>query len=287
MKNIFYIFNFTFLVFCLSSCYTPRYVYSPSAHNVPVFIKKGDSKLAFNYSVNFADNTVKENASAKGKARGYDLQAAYAFTNHWAGQFNYFHRNERNAGDFDNNILDSTIINYQRNLTEIGAGYFHVLSNNKQAIFQVFGGMGFGTFSFTDKGRDQNSVYRNRYHKMNITKVFIQPAFMVRSKRNFAATLSSRNSIIFFKNVQTDYTASELDNYKLDSLSYSPRLFWEPSVINAFGFKKLPGIQFELQMGVSFLMSRRFVDYRAFNFSAGLLFDLPKLFTLSKRSSKN
>jgi hypothetical protein len=38
---------------------------------------------------------------------------------------------------------------------------------------------------------------------------------------------------------------------------------------------------------MAFLMSRRFVDYRAFNFSAGLLFDLPKLFVLNKHSSKN
>jgi len=262
-------------------------VYSPTAHNVPVLTKKGDSKLAFNYSINFADNTVKENVSAKGKARGYDLQAAYAFTNHWAMQLNYFHRNERNAGDFDNNILDSTVVNYKRSLTEIGAGYFHALNENKKAIVQIFGGAGFGKFSFTDNGRDQNSVYRSRYHNMSITKLFIQPAFMVRSKRNFAATLSSRFSIIFFKNIVTDYNVTELDNYKLDSLGYRPRVFWEPSVINTFGFKKLPGVQFEFQTGVSFLMSKRFVDYRAFNFSAGLLFDLPKLFALNNHSSKN
>jgi len=273
--------------FLLFSCYTPRYVYSPSAHNVPVLVKKGDSKLAFNYSINFADNTVKENVSTKGKARGYDLQAAYAFTHHWAGQLNYFHRNERNAGDFDNNILDSTVINYKRNLTEIAAGYFHTLNDNQQAIVQIFAGIGLGKFSFTDNGRDQNSVYRSRHHDMNIIKLFIQPAFMIRSKKNFAASLSSRNSLIFFKKVSTNYTAAELDNYKLDSLTISPRLFWEPAVINTFGFKKIPGMQLEFQLGMSFLMSHRFVDYRAFNFSAGLLFDLPKLFALNKQSSKN
>ena len=163
-------------------------MYSPSAKNVPVFTKKGDSKLAFSYSINFADNTVKDNVSTRAKASGYDLQTAYAFTNHWAMQLNYFHRTERNAGDFDNNILDSTVINYKRNLTEIGAGYFHTLNDNKQAIVQIFGGIGFGEFSFTDNGRDQNSVYRSRYHTMNITKPFIQLAFTVRSKRNFAAS---------------------------------------------------------------------------------------------------
>ena len=277
------------ITYCLLlfSCYTPRYVYSPVAHNVPVLAKKGDSKLAFDYAVNFADNTVKNNVSTKVKARGYDLQTAYAFTNHWAIQFNYFHRNERNAGDFDNNILDSVVINYKRHIAEIGVGYYHSLNDNKQAIVQIFGGIGLGKFGFTDNGRDQNSVYRSRYHQANITKLFIQPAFTVRSKRNFAASLSSRFSVIFFKNIHTDYTATELDNYKLDSLDYSPKVFWEPSVINTFGFKKLPGIQFEFQLGLAFLVSHRFVDARAFNFSTGLLFDLPKLFAFNHRSSKN
>lgn len=272
--------------FSLFSCYTPRYVYSPPAHNVPVLTKKGDSKLAFNYSVNPVDNTVKDSVPVKAKASGYDVQAAYAITKHWALQFNYMHRTERNAGDFDAGVRDSVVISYKRRLTELGVGYFHLL-NNQRSLFQVFAGVGLGKFNFTDNGKDQGRVLRNRYHTMNVTKLFIQPAFTVRSKRNFAATFSSRHSFIFFRNIQTDYTAAEQDNYKLDSLSYSPRVFWEPAVVNAFGFKKLPGIQLEFQFGFAFLVSRRFVDARAFNFSAGLLFDLPKLFALNKHSSKN
>ena len=276
------------IAFCFSlfSCYTPRYVYSPSAHNTPVFTKKGDSKLAANYSFNLADNSVKDSVPVRAKARGYDLQAAYAFTKHLAVQVNYFHRTERNAGDFDAGVKDSVVINYKRNLTEIGAGYFYAV-NDDHTIFQVFAGVGFGKFSFTDNGKNENRVLRSRYHQMNVTKLFIQPAFTVKSKRNFAATFSSRFSIIYFKNISTNYTAAEQDNYKLDSLSYSPRVFWEPAVINTFGFKKLPGLQFEFQMGFAFLVSHRFVDARAFNFSGGLLFDLPKLFAFNHHSSKN
>ena len=278
------LFTFSFLLF---SCYTPRYVYSPSAHNVPLLVKKGDSKLAANYSFNAADNTVKDSIPIKAKARGYDLQAAYAFTNHWAMQLNYFHRTERNAGDFNAGYHDSVVINYKRNMVEIAAGYFHLLDHNQRALFQVFAGAGFGTSSFTDNGRDFSNVYRSRHHMMHVTKIFIQPAFTVRSKRNFSASLSSRHSFIYFSKINTDYNATELDNYKLDSLSYSPRIFWEPSVVNNFGFKKLPGLQFEFQAGFAFLLSRSFVDARSFNFSAGLLFDLPKIFALNHRSSKN
>jgi hypothetical protein len=268
-----------------SSCYTPRYVYSPAAHNVPVLVKKGDSKLAVNYSVNFADNTVKENVAVKGKARGFDLQGAYAFSNHWAAQLNYMHRTEKNAGDFDNNLLDSTVIDYRRRLTEMGIGYFHKLDENGHVLFQLFAGAGLGKFGFTDDGRDHTGVYRSRYHQMHITKLFIQPAVMVRSKDNFAASLSSRHSVIYFRNIHTDYTAAELDNYTLSNLNDRPRVFWEPALINNFGFKKLPGIRMEVQLGFSFLMSGRFVDYRSSNVSAGLLADLPKLFANNRGSS--
>jgi hypothetical protein len=254
---------------------------------VPVLEKKGDSKLAFNYSFNPSASRTKENVSTKGKVRGFDVQGAYAISKHWAIQLNYFNRKERNAGDFDAGARDSVVLNYKRNLVEIGAGYFHALNNNKLSIFQIFAGVGFGKSNFTDEGRNQNNVYRSRFHNMQVTKIFIQPAFMIRSKENFSASLSSRHSFIFFKNIDTDYTTAELDNYKLDSLTIGPRIFWEPAVINNFGFKKLPGIQFEFQLGFAFLLSRRFVDARFFNFSAGISLDLPKLFTVKKQPVKN
>jgi hypothetical protein len=271
----------------LTACYSPRYVYSPAAHNVPVLVKKGDSKLAFNYSFNPTASTVKGSVPTKGKVRGFDVQGAYAINKHWAMQVNYFNRTERNAGNFDAGARDSVVLNYKRNLIEIGGGYFQALNNNKLTILQIFAGAGFGKSNFTDDGRDRNNVYRSKFHNMNVIKLFIQPAFMVRNKANFSATFSSRNSLIFFKNINTDYDATELDRYKLDSLTISPRLFWEPAVVNNFGFKKLPGLQLEFQLGFSFLMSRRFVDYRSFNFSAGLIFDVPKLFAVKKQPLKN
>jgi hypothetical protein len=287
MKKLFYIFNFAFLIFNLTACYTPRYVYSPSAHNVPVLTQKGDSKLAFNYSANLTGNTTENTSTKNTKGHGYDLQAAHALSNHWAVMVNYFNRKERNSGNFDAGNRDSVTILYRRSMIEIAAGYYTILADNKQAIFQVFGGIGFGKSNFTDEGRNFNSLYRTRYHNMDVTKFFVQPAFMIRSKNNFAASFSSRMSLIIFKNIKTDYDAVELDKYKLDSLTISPRLFWEPAVVNTFGFKKLPGLQFEFQLGMAFLVSQRFVDYRSFNFSAGILLDLPKLLKKKTLTAKN
>jgi hypothetical protein len=95
MKIVHLFLLFTFY-FSLHSCYTPRYVYSPTAHNVPVLVKKGDSKLAVNYSANLGGNSENVNAVTAGTSDGYDLQAAYAFTRHWAIQVNYYHRKEIN-----------------------------------------------------------------------------------------------------------------------------------------------------------------------------------------------
>jgi hypothetical protein len=267
----------TFYIIVSASCYTPRYVYSPSAHNVPVLLKKGDSKLAFDLSTNFSKKNASDAVVKDNKSSGIDLQGAYAITNKFALQLNYYRRTEKNNGDFSASNLDSSVINYKRNLTEIGVGYYRALLHNRQAIFQVFAGIGFGRFGFTDIGRDQNNVFHNRFHQMDVTKLYVQPAFTIRSKRNFTASLSSRFSVIYFHNIQTDYTVAEQDNYKLDSLNYRPHLFWEPAVINTFGFKRLPGLQLEFQAGLTLLESRLFIDYRSFNFSLGILFDIPKL----------
>ena len=265
-----------FCLFAATSCYSPRYVYSPAAHNVPVLVNKGDSKLAFNYSTNLAKRNQSDVQVKDNHGTGFDLQGAYAVSKNFALQLNYYHRKEKNSGDFNAGNLDSSVINYTRNLTEIGFGYYRRLMRNDRGIFQVFAGVGFGRFGFTDIGRDQNGIFHNNFHDAHVTKLYVQPAFTIKNK-NFAASLSSRFSLIFFGDIKTDYNSIELDKYKLDSLNSRPRLFWEPAIVNTFGFKKLPGLHLEFQVGLSLLESKLFIDYRSFNFSAGVLFDVPKL----------
>ncbi len=263
------------LTICLltfSSCYTPRYVYSPSAHNVPVIKQKGDAKLGASFATSLSKRNQGDN-----KSSGYDLQSAYATGSHLAFQLNYYHRNERNGGSFDIDNRDSAVIRYKRNLTEFGIGYYKTIGDGGMAWFQVFAGAGTGTFQFTDDGRDASFNYHSRFHKARVTRYFLQPAFMVNTKQHYTASLSSRFSLVKFHGIQTNYTPTEQDNYKLDSLTYRSHLFWEPAVINTFGFKKLPGVLLEVQAGFCFLASRTFIDSRPFNFSAGLFIDLPAM----------
>ena len=78
-----------FVLLC-TSCYTPRYMYSPAAQNVPVLVTKGDSKLSAAISTNLSKKHVTNNTPGESKNRGFDLQAAYALTHHFAVAANYF-----------------------------------------------------------------------------------------------------------------------------------------------------------------------------------------------------
>lgn len=262
-----------FVVLLFSSCYTPRYVYSPSAQNVPLLSQKGDSKVGFNYSSNlsFARETADNYSSY-----GYDLQAAHAIGNHFALQASYYSRHEKNNGNFST-YFDSSVIRYKRDLLELGVGYFRRMDSTGVFTFQVFAGVGFGKFSFTDNGKNPGGVLYSRFHEADIIKYYLQPALILQPRPQVSLSVSSRFSLVDFRNIRTDYTLPELLNYELDSLGNSPVLFWEPSFINSFGFKKIPGLRLEYQLGMSLLMSRKFVDGRSFNFSAGLIVDIPKL----------
>ncbi|HOZ77879.1 MAG TPA: hypothetical protein PLY34_07770 [Ferruginibacter sp.] len=278
MKNVTGCFAFWLLAVSLlfSACYSPRYVHSPVAVNVPVLAKKGDSKIAGYYSFNPGEKPNQTTAGKLSSGNGLDIQAAYALTNHLAVQAAFNVRNEKNYADFNINRADSSLISYKRNSIEFGLGYFTYFDKRRASFFQVFAGAGFGSSSFSDKYFTGNMPARN--FKMDVTRLYIQPAILIKYGEVFASSLSSRVSLVYFKNVQSDYTAEELFRYQLKDIQKGAKVFWEPAFTNTFGLKKLPGLKLELQMGLAFLMSDRFVDYRTLNISAGLLLDIPAFF---------
>ena len=134
------------LTILFTSCDTPRYAYSPNAHNVPLLKKRFDSKLSVNYSTNADINGSSNNTNrySRNRANGYDLQGAIAVTDHIGLQGSYFSRTERTNGDAYNG--DSSVVRYKRNLTEFGAGYFTSINKKDKIFFQAYAGVGFVTF---------------------------------------------------------------------------------------------------------------------------------------------
>lgn len=261
-----------FIIFCIiaftTSCNTPRHIYNPSAHNVPVLTKKGDGKIGAAYSTNAVGQETKDGVDIDNRSRGYDLQGAVAITNNLAIQAAHAYRWEKAQGG-----PDSITIKYKRNLTEIGFGYYMPVNDKNNTFFQVFAGAGLGKFSFTDV--DKTSSY---YHEATITKVYLQPAISFKSKGSFTTSVSVRFSRINYSKIKTNYSVGQLDDYHLENLNSRAKWFFEPASISSFGFKGLPGLRFEVQAGLSFLMAREYRDYRKFNFSIGSYLDFASLF---------
>lgn len=278
--SLFLIPYFLFLIF-LSSCYTPRYVYSPAAQNIPLLTQKGDSKLGILYANNFPGSDNKPGAKKAG-SYGIDAHSAYALNNKLALQLNYFLRSEKN-GD-DQSYRNGSEINYKRHLVEIGLGRYVKINGSENKIFQLFGGIGFGKFSFTDNGIDPFSMPYSKYHRANVLKFYLQPAFMYIIKKQTALSVASRFSIVHYSKIKTDYTQQQLTDYELFTLGGDPVIFWEPAFVHSIGFKKLPHIRLEYQVGFSALISRRFIDARSVNFSAGVQADIARL--LKKAGSR-
>lgn len=271
--NLLPVFIFICITIIAASCNTPRYIYSPSAHNVPVLTKKGDTKLGAVYSTNAVGQETKDGVEIDNRSRGYDLQGAVAITNNFAIQAANAHRWEKTDGG-----PDSTTLKYKRNLTEIGLGYYVPINDKGNTFFQVFAGVGLGRFTFIDV--DKTGSY---YHQANITKIYLQPAILYKSKGSFTTSVAMRFSGINYSKIKTNYSASQLDDYHLDDLTGRMKWFLEPASVSSFGFKGLPGLRFEVQGGLSFLMARNYVDYRKFNFSVGSWVDIGSLFNKNKQ----
>ncbi len=286
MKKI-SVLGFLSAMLIFSACYTPRFANSPTAHNIPVLAEKNDSKFSVNYSTN-ADARSTEDKYSRNRSNGFDIQGAYAITKSIGVQAAYFSRYERtHGGGNDDDFFDSSVIKYNRNLFEFGAGYFTPVDEKGKMLFQVFAGLGFGKFNFTDNGRDKSQLPYHRFHNADVTKYYLEPSLTFRSKETFAASLSARFSFVRFRNVQTNYKQAEKETYKLDSINRYTSVFFEPAFVNSYGFNKLPGLRIEYQLGLSLIMSRNIMDYRRFNFSLGLVFDIPKLIKAAGNKNKD
>lgn len=251
------------------SCYSPRYVYSPSTQNIPLLHNKNDLEFAASYS-----GSANINSSKSDYNRGIDLNAAWAISDHLAAMLNESIRWEKNNANDTYFYGDTSQLSYKRNFAEIGLGYFTSPQSNKKMQLQIFGGAAFGTSNIADDYNSNGTSY-NKYHISKATKIFIQPAIIYTPVKNFSGALSSRFTEVIFTHIHTNYSRDELDNYILDSLKVSPVFFWEPAVSYTFGFKKIP-LKLRLQGSISILLNHRFIEHRSGNISVGIIGDFSK-----------
>ena len=259
-----------FLLFLISisffACYSPRYVYSPATQNIPLLNKKNDIELSAFYAGSINVFQGKGNYN-----RGFDLQTAWAITNHVAFMINESARWEKNGGNDSFFPADSSLLSYKRNFTEFGVGYFSSGKKNTKLQIQAFGGAAFGSSKIFDDFIS-NNTHENKYHHSNVTKLFVQPALIYSPFKNFYTALSSRFTEVVFTHVSTNYNQQQLNNYLLDSITVSPVFFWEPAVSYLFALKKIP-LKFQLQASLTVLLNHRFIEHRNSNIGLGITYN--------------
>jgi hypothetical protein len=279
MKNITVVVSLFFICTFMLSCYSPRYVYTPTTQGIPLLHNKNDLEFSGFYAGSI--NVFREKGNSNS---GFDLHVAWAFSNHFAAMLNQSFRWEKNGGNDSFFPTDSSLLSYNENFTEFGLGYFTPVAYNDKMQLQIFGGLAFGSSHITDN-YFSNGVNSLKYHNSNVTKIFLQPAIIYTPLKNFSTALGSRFTEIIFAHIRTNYTPTELDNYILDSLTTSPVFFWEPTVSYTFGFKKLP-LKVRIDGSIAVLLNHRFVEHRTGNIGVGIIADIAKK-RIKGSSSKN
>lgn len=270
----------TFICLTITSCRTPRFIYSPAPPNNPYFREKGESKLAAYYSVGTDDDE-----SADEYNEGYDLQAAYAISDHVALTADYFERSEKDAiFNYNRSYFDSSVVRYRRHLTNLGGGYFTPITNDKKITINVFAGFGFGEFSFIDVGVDNGSNY-SRDYKSNMNRWYIQPSINFFPTKYFRTGLISRFSRVHYSNISTSYTPDELIYLDLDRLPGNTLTFLEATWNMQVTFKKMDWLylDFGISLSTDPYIRPRYdndkinLEARNLNVSIGVSLDISKM----------
>jgi len=258
------------------SCRTPRFIYSPAPPNNPYFREKGESRLAAYYSSAANENELEPEDEYN---RGFDLQAAYAISDNWALTADYFKRKEKDVFfNYNRSLFDSSIVRYSRNLTNFGLGYFTPLTKDKQIVFNLFGGLGFGKFSFTDNGFD-NVIAYSREYQSNMSRWYIQPALNFFPGKYFRTALIGKISWVHYSNAKTSYTTPELEYFDLQFLSGNTLTFFEATWNMQITFKNMKWFSLDggLTLSSEPFDNNTYLDARNFNASIGLCIDFSRM----------
>jgi len=219
-------------------------------------------------------------STLKPQNRGFDIQAAYSLHKNWAVTAGYFNRKERDIyRAFSTNYFDSSIVSYQRHITDWGGGYFFPVDRRKTLYINLLGGIGFGKFSFTDRGTDKTGLFYNRFHNSQVTKWFLQSSANTFAGNYFRASFIMKFSFVHYSSISTSYTNDELQYYYLDKVKNNTIFFFEPAFNIQVGF---PGVDWLKLEGCLNFSTDPFdevarVEARSINGSIGLCVDFTNL----------
>ncbi len=249
----------------------------------PYFKQKGDSKISvlFNpLNTELPSNDVTITPPNSSTNSGVDVQSAYAISNHVAFMVNYFNRKEKDTYSRDNNVFDTSTVDYKRNLLELGVGYYIALNQEKTITYNIYGGIGVGKFLIDDNGKDLLNNNYNRQFNTNIFKPFVQGSFNFMLSEYFKFSLGGRLSFPNYKVYTSTYSNSEVAHFYLNTVDGKGFTFFEPTINIQFGFPAVKWVQIETIFTACNRTPIRTPAARTLNFSLGLTADVGKIFKL-------
>ena len=253
MNRIKFVFSASLIIFILVATGCTHHYYGPNSVNVPLLRKAKDLNLSGAFST--AD-----------EASGFEFQSGYAFSKHIGGMVNFYSATGSKTSSGNNANL--TIEKGNGVLGEIGVGYFTPLKN-EEWIFEIYGGAG--------RGRVYNQYQQNEFSKVDLAKIFVQPAIGYKNTRGtIEAAIASRFSMIDFSiNAATVNANNNLFDFNQiqDIRNNSNIVFFEPSFIFRAGSEK---VKLQLQMTGSRSLSQKQFYTQPLNSSIGVVFIIGK-----------
>ena len=249
-KNLFCFVLITCTIF-LSSCFstTPKYLFAPNSTNLMEVKSKGDIKAAVNYSS--TSHPVNDDNSSRQKSSGIDVQSAFAVSNNIALKLDGFTKWETDRSVNTVNNPYKYFLKYKRTGAEMSVGYYKFLGDNKQVALNLFAGLGAGKTSFT--GTYRLDSINNYFYDANHTKLFLVPSIRFNITDNYAISLGYKITSVHFYNINTNDVGLTKGLYK--SFADKRSVYGDFAFENELGFKKLEGLKFHVQFGISKLFT--------------------------------
>ena len=246
MKNFFKIISLPFLFY---SCA----IYTPTSINAPLFSEKGQA--AISGTAGF----------------GYNIQGAYAFSNHLAilGNIsNYDIGQTRHSGEY-------IIIKGNGKFNEVAIGYFTKKPDG--TYLDIYGGFGKlktkNTLNYYGEIKEgERGIFYNPKYNINLHKYFIQPG-MGWVGKNVELAFNARFALVQFQNPISQVPDSIILQKKLNQLDKNPNYLFEPAITLRFGTKYG---KFQLQYLRSYnFESNKYIENTGGNLSIGLFGKFP------------
>lgn len=210
----------TFLFVLTAFACSPKY-YKPNTQQITLFEEEGDINL-----------------TGVSDGNRYEVQAAYAFTDQFAGAVNYsrFVPVEINDGDGGSGYI-----------FEVAPGYYKSVGDN--LIFEAYAQLGIGKFENTFSN-PFDTLSSGGQIQASAFKLGLQPSIAYKQDK-IAIALSSRFSSLNYANIEGQLTYNGVDQVEFLEDNKSNFLI-EPALTFWFGFEK---VKLQAQYALSFNVS--------------------------------